>query len=44
MKQSAFLADFNNILLACKLIQIIFIYYQPVFLIDKFQICAVEYF
>jgi len=24
--------------------QIIFIYYQPVFLIDKLQICAVKYF
>jgi len=40
MKQKCFFAVFN-ILLAGKL-QIIFIYYQPVFLIDKFQICALN--
>jgi len=44
MKQKCFLQYSNNILLAGKLMQIIFIYYHPVFLIDKFQICVVEYF
>jgi len=38
-----FLQYSNNLLLAGNFMQIIFIYYQPVFLTDKFQISAVEY-